>query len=171
MISRRLVQSDSHRGIGIRSASIRPISISRKVGHQKVSNCLGDMKASGAQWIGMKTTGLPVARGGIDGLPEQEHLGLVEHGQQLVLVAVEILHHVGCAAEVVGDEVVGRHRGGAVAHRETQGGHLLGEVQVMAGEAFDFLGGLDDPFQGLAHCGLGEGADAIDQAEVVQAGR
>src|SRR3990167_9285045 len=58
MTSRRLVQSASHIGMGIRSASIRPIIILRNGGHQNSSNCLGLMKASGAQWIGMKTIGL-----------------------------------------------------------------------------------------------------------------
>ena len=59
MISSRLVQSASHSGIGISPASIRPISILRNGGHQNSRNCLSDMKASGAQWIGMNTIGLP----------------------------------------------------------------------------------------------------------------
>src|SRR5664279_2955936 len=59
MTSRRLVQSDSHIGMGIRSASIKPIIILRNGGHQNSSNCFGDIKASGAQWIEIKTMGLP----------------------------------------------------------------------------------------------------------------
>src|SRR3972149_3809474 len=49
MTSNRLVQSASHSGMGTMPASINPSSSLRNDGHQKVSNCLADMKRSRAQ--------------------------------------------------------------------------------------------------------------------------
>ena len=57
-----------------------------------------------------------------DGHASDEDRRLVENLLEFVLVAIEILHRPGGAAEIVGDEVVGRDRRGAVDQRETGGG-------------------------------------------------
>src|SRR5512147_2671491 len=61
MVSSRELQSDSHIGIGTRSASMSASSTLRNDGHQNLRNISIDMKLSGAQWVGMNTTRLELA--------------------------------------------------------------------------------------------------------------
>ena len=130
------------------------------------------MKASGAQWIGMKTIGCPNAFDEASVCRTRNVAALSSSGQQLVLVAIEILHHAGGAAEIIGEEVVRRHRGGDVGHGVTLRRHALGEVGVMAGPFVDYLGRLYEFLQRRAHARSWQTcAPPADQAEIVQAGQ
>ena len=109
--------------------------------------------------------------GGGDRLPQDEDDRLVQQLQQLVLVAVKILHHPGGAAEIVGDQVVGSDRRGAKGSRETARFHVRDEADLMVVKTLHLFRRLDHFLHGFANAGVGERNDAGQHAQVVQAGK
>ena len=104
-----------------------------------------------------------------------DHLGddgrhLVENQLQLVLVPVQILHHAGGAAEVVGNDVVGRGGHAAVEERKPGGIEALHPVDVVGEKRVRLLGRGNDLLERGTHFRQGEGAHGVHRTQVVHAG-
>ena len=107
----------------------------------------------------------------IDRLSGQERAGLVQQLQQLVLLAVEILHGAGGAAEIVGNQIIRRDRGADVRGRVAERRHVFGEGGMLFGETVHFLRGFQYPLERRAQLRPAETAYPADQTEIMQAGQ
>ncbi len=132
--SNRLVQSDSHSGIGIMPASIRLIISLRNDGHQNVSKLLWRHEGVGRPVNGEEHHRMTGGARPGDRLLGEEDGRFVEHFQQFIFIAIEILHHAGGAAEVIGDQVVGSDRRADVRGRESLRRHAVCEVDMQVGD-------------------------------------